>query len=57
MKDMEREKFEAEIAKLMAETAKINREAAKISRETFWYPVVIATAWLGAAVAFGKFFS
>lgn len=57
MKDMEREKFEAEIAKLMAETAKINREAAKISRETFWYPVVIATAWLGAAAAFGKFFS
>lgn len=45
----ELEKVHAEIAKLMAETSKINAEAR-------WYPVVVAGALIGAAVAATKIF-
>ncbi|MCP3017428.1 hypothetical protein [Cupriavidus basilensis] len=49
-------KIQAEIGKLMAETVKLNAEADKLQRETRWYPVIWATAWLGAVLAVGKFF-
>lgn len=49
-------KVQAEIGKLMAETAKISAETSKINRETRWFPVIWATAWLGAVLAVGKLF-
>jgi len=42
-------RIETEIAKMMAETAKINREAR-------WYPLLIASALIGAGAALAKLF-
>lgn len=50
-------KIEAEITKLIAESVKLNAEAAKMQRETRWYPVIWATAFVGAVLAVGKFLS
>lgn len=49
-------KVQAEISKLIAEAGKLNAENAKLQRETRWYPIIWATAWLGAVLAVGKFF-
>lgn len=49
-------RVQAEIGKLIAEAGKLNAETSKINRETRWFPVIWATAWLGAALAVGRFF-
>lgn len=50
------EKLNAEIAKLIAETSKINAETAKLAKESYWYPMVVATAFGGAIIALTKIF-
>lgn len=50
-------RIEAEIAKLIAESMKLNAEAAKMQRETRWYPVIWATAFVGAVLAVSKLLS
>ncbi len=64
------QKIDAEIAKLIAETAKISAETskineelaktraetAKINKETVWYPLLIATGFVGAIIALTKIF-
>lgn len=47
-------KLEAEIAKLMAETMKLHAEAAKMTRERAWYPAVVVSAAVAAAVGLTK---
>jgi hypothetical protein len=47
-------KIHAEINKLMAETIKLGAETAKMQRERAWYPIVIVTSAVAAAVALTK---
>ncbi len=53
--------IEANIAKLMAETmklvdegAKLRAESAKLQRDARWYPVIWATAFVGAVFGVAK---
>lgn len=53
---LSKEKIHAEIAKLIAETSRINAEAGKLTKEAFWYPLLIATGFVGAIIALTKLF-
>ncbi|AGR69219.1 hypothetical protein [Burkholderia pseudomallei] len=51
----EASKLTAEAAKLNAETMKLNAEAFKLQRESRWYPVIWATAFVGAVIGVARF--
>jgi len=45
-------KLNAEVNKLNAEVSKISAQTGKINTESYWYPVAMAAAIMGAAGAF-----
>lgn len=49
-------KINAELAKTRSETLKLTAEATKINKETYWYPLAIATAFVGGIIALTKIF-
>jgi hypothetical protein len=48
-------KLNTEAAKLLVETSKLAAETQKLAREARWYPVIVATAFVGAVLALAKY--